>query len=165
MSKFKVGDFVEVVNQESCYWLYKEYIREVLGCTCALNIPGNEDGWSTMWFIEDELKLVEDQEVKASTANIKEYTGGSVSYYSVNITKPTTEGREPYIAECNDIIEALKMNYAEGNAFKAIWRLCAARNGKSKEGYKDSVYDAEKVVFFGSRMLEQAKEDNESSNS
>jgi hypothetical protein len=50
------------------------------------------------------------------------------------------------------------MNYAEGNAFKAIWRSCAARNlGLAKDGYKDGLYDAEKVVFFGKRMVEQAK--------
>lgn len=85
----------------------------------------------------------------------KEYTGGSVSYYSVEVQKPTTEGRAPYIAECNDIIEALGMNYAEGNAFKAIWRRCAARMGKSKDGYKDGLYDAEKMVFFGQRLVEQ----------
>lgn len=89
----------------------------------------------------------------------KEYTGKSVSYYQVEVTTPTTEGRPPYIAECNDIIEALGMNFAEGNAFKAIWRTCAARQGKSKQGYKDGVYDAEKVVFFGERMIVQAKKD------
>jgi hypothetical protein len=83
-----------------------------------------------------------------------EYTGGSVSYYRVHIAKPTTI-KDPYDAECNDIIEALNMNYAEGNAFKAIWRRCAARQGKAKAGYKDGLYDAEKVVFFGGRMVEQ----------
>ena len=88
-----------------------------------------------------------------------EYTGGSVSYYSVPITNPTTPGRQPYIAECNDIIEALNMSYAEGNALKAIWRVCAATNlGLMKAGYKDKLYDSEKVVFFGGRMVERAKE-------
>lgn len=92
-----------------------------------------------------------------SEAKPKEYTGGSVSYYRVYIKHPTNIG-VPYVAECNDIIEALGMNYAEGNAFKAIWRSCAARNlGMSKDGYKDGLYDAEKVVFFGKRMIEQAK--------
>lgn len=100
--------------------------------------------------------------MKTRTSNInkraKEYTGGSVSYYSVHVANPTTKGRAPYIAECNDIIEALGMNYAEGNAFKALWRSCAARNlGLSKEGYKDGQYDAEKVEFFGHRMVVQAK--------
>ena len=88
----------------------------------------------------------------------KEYTGGSVSYYSVRIANPTTPTNEPYIAECNDIIEALGMNYAEGNAFKALWRRSAARTlGKAKQGYTDGLYDAEKVVFFGQRLVEQEK--------
>lgn len=86
-----------------------------------------------------------------------EYTGGSVSYYRVQITNPTS-GSDAYQAECNDIIEALGMNYAEGNAFKAIWRKCAARTlGKAKAGYEDGLYDAEKVVFFGQRMVSQEK--------
>jgi hypothetical protein len=86
-----------------------------------------------------------------------EYTGGSVSYYQVRIGNPTSGG-DAYTAECNDIIEALGMNYAEGNAFKAIWRRCAARTlGKAKAGYKDGLYDAEKVVFFGQRMVAQEK--------
>lgn len=87
----------------------------------------------------------------------KEYTGGSVSYYRVTVAKPTSKDLPPYIAECNDIIEALKMNYAEGNAFKAIWRRAAATNlGLSKQGYKDGKYDAEKVEFFGHRLVEQS---------
>lgn len=87
-----------------------------------------------------------------------EYTGGSVSYYRVAVTKPTNPNLAPYIAECNDIIEALGMNYAEGNAFKAIWRRAAAQNlGLAKQGYKDGLYDAEKVEFFGGRMVVQAK--------
>jgi hypothetical protein len=86
-----------------------------------------------------------------------EYTGGSVSYYTVAIDHPTTPGRATYKAECNDIIEALGMNYAEGNAFKAIWRKCAARQGLGKLGYTDGLYDSEKVVFFGARMVHQEK--------
>jgi hypothetical protein len=86
-----------------------------------------------------------------------EYTGGSVNYYRVAIDNPTMEGVDPYTAECNDIIEALNMNYAEGNAFKALWRRCAARLGKSKKGYTDGLYDAQKVVFFGERLVAQHK--------
>lgn len=83
-----------------------------------------------------------------------EYTGGSVSYYTVEVESPTSGGNA-YAAECNDIIEALDMNYAEGNAFKALWRRAAARMGKAKAGYKDGLYDAEKVVFFGQRLVVQ----------
>lgn len=88
-----------------------------------------------------------------------EYTGGSVDYYKVEVKNPTTDGNEPYMAECNDIIEALGMNYAEGNAFKALWRRAAHRTlGKKKQGASDDgLYDAEKVQFFGARLVEQSK--------
>lgn len=87
-----------------------------------------------------------------------EYTGSSVSYYKVSITNPVNPDAVPYEAECNDIIEALGMNFAEGNAFKAIWRSCAARKcGNRKKGYDNGLYDAEKVVFFGQRMVALAK--------
>lgn len=88
-----------------------------------------------------------------------EYSGGSSDYYQVEITKTTTEGRPKYIAECNDIIEALGMNFAEGNAFKALWRRAAQRTlGKRKAGAKDDgLYDAQKVEFFGARLVAQSK--------
>jgi len=85
----------------------------------------------------------------------QEHTGGSVNYYKVEVKSPTTFD-QPYRAECNDIIEALDMNYAEGNAFKAIWRRCAERQGKKKKG-NNTFYDAEKIVFFAQRILEQEK--------
>ena len=109
-----------------------------------------------------ELKFVADKlEIRDHTGRVhlsssdSEYTGGSVSYYKVHIGAPLA-GSDAYTAECNDIIEALGMTYAEGNAFKAIWRLCAARTlGVKKRGYTDGLYDAEKVAFFGARMVAQ----------
>lgn len=87
------------------------------------------------------------------------YTGGSSDYYKVTITFPTNTYGMPYTAECNDIIEALGMNFAEGNAFKAIWRRAAQRTlGLRKAGAKDDgLYDAEKVEFFGKRLVVQSK--------
>lgn len=81
-----------------------------------------------------------------------EYTGGKTSYYEVYIAMPTREGREPYTAECNDIIEALSMTFAEGEAFKAIWRRAASRQRPTKKGYDSGAYDAAKVAFYGRRM-------------
>ena len=88
-----------------------------------------------------------------------EYNGGSSDYYQVSIKSTTTAGRPEYIAECNDIIEALGMNFAEGNAFKALWRRAAQRTlGKRKAGAKDDgLYDAQKVEFFGARLVAQSK--------
>lgn len=82
-----------------------------------------------------------------------EKTGGSVNYYRVTIEEPTSEDINPYTAECNDLIEALRMTYAEANVFKAIWRKCSERElGKAKEG-NNQIYDAEKCVFFSDRIL------------
>lgn len=88
-----------------------------------------------------------------------EYSGGSSDYYKVDIRNTTTPYSLPYTAECNDIIEALGMNFAEGNAFKALWRRAAQRTlGKRKAGAKDDgLYDAQKVEFFGARLVEQSK--------
>lgn len=87
-----------------------------------------------------------------------EYTGGSVGYYRVKISSPTAPDLPSYTAECNDIIEALGMDFAEGNVFKAVWRRCAARNKHlTKKGYTDGVYDAEKIVFFGERLVQLSK--------
>lgn len=86
---------------------------------------------------------------------LPEHTGKSVNYYKVQIDHPTTKGNPAYIAECNDIIEALGMNYAQGNAFKALWRQAAAlKLGLLKQG-NNALYDAEKVEFFGARLVEQ----------
>lgn len=82
-----------------------------------------------------------------------EKTGGNVNYYLVDIVDP--KRLEPYRAECEDIIEALGMTFAEGCLFKAIWRSCAARTlSLHKEGQdKAGIYDAEKAVYYAARVL------------
>ena len=46
---------------------------------------------------DDELYVPEED---AWVSEIEaEYTGGSVDYYKVPITNPTTEGNRPYLAE------------------------------------------------------------------
>ena len=83
-------------------------------------------------------------------------TGGSSDYYKVWIQDPTTPENEPYMAECNDIIEALDMTYAEGNVFKAVWRRAALRNGMGKPG-STLLYDSEKAEFFSKRLVRDAR--------
>ena len=83
-------------------------------------------------------------------------TGGSVGYYKVRVDRPTSGGA-PYVAECNDIIEALNMEYDVANAFKAAWRVAALRQGRGKPDQDSAVYDGEKIVFFGQRIIERAK--------
>lgn len=84
-------------------------------------------------------------------AEVKQNNGSNGSYYEVDCVSHK-DGRE-YLAECQDIIDALQMTFNEGNTFKSLWRLAAARLGKVKgEGGKE-LYDAQKVEFYGKRVL------------
>ena len=83
-----------------------------------------------------------------------ENSGAHGSYYSVVVEKPLNPDQVKYIAECNDIIEALDMNFAEGNGFKALWRKAAARQGNGKKD-NSALYDAEKVLWSGKRLVAQ----------
>lgn len=79
----------------------------------------------------------------------KELSGGSVQYYKLTIERPINLP-DPYDCECDDIIAALGMTFAEGNQFKALWRTAAARTlGKYKEGMdEDGIYDADKGAYY-----------------
>lgn len=82
----------------------------------------------------------------------RQYQGSEVDYYKVSVPDPANLPNA-YRAECIDIIEALGMTFAEGNAFKAIWRKAAARQNLAKKGYTDGLYDSEKAQYFGGRMV------------
>ncbi len=103
------------------------------------------------WWAKHHVALSNGEKVKITET--EEKSGSDVSYYVVKVGSP--KRLDPYSAECEDIIEALGMTFAEGCAFKAIWRSCAARTlGKRKTGQDEyGVYDAEKVVYYGNRMV------------
>ena len=82
-------------------------------------------------------------------------SGGFNNYYLVEVKHPQRENQEPYMAECEDIIQALGMTFDEGCAFKALWRNAAARMGNGKPG-NESVYDMEKLVHYGTRLLKKS---------
>lgn len=87
---------------------------------------------------------------------VKPDSGAHASYYEVQILQP--KGGVPYKAECQDIIEALGMDFNEGNAFKALWRRAAARLGKVKRGNENPLYDAQKIAFYGNRILKKEEQ-------
>lgn len=88
-----------------------------------------------------------------------EHTGGSSSYYDIEVNALLLDGykRTKVVKvriSCNDVIQALKMNFAQGNIFKAVWRICASKLGRKKRG-NNTTYDAEKIVFFGNDLIKQ----------
>jgi len=125
--------------------------------TCAHNDSNNGGCCNPKGCLEC-LYIDENKEYKLWQAHAvkivpKKDSGAHASYYAVEIKHPKSGGA-PYTAECQDIIEALGMDFNEGNAFKALWRRCAARNlGKVKAGNENPLYDAQKIAFYGTRIL------------
>ena len=115
-----------------------------------------EETYGKTWGLAKEFPV--DRRVSFQEAvdkhQAKALTGGSSDYYKIQVDHPTTEGNKPYLAECNDIIEALGLSFAEGNILKAIWRSAAKRQGNGKQGTTER-YDLEKIVFFAKRLLTQ----------
>jgi len=85
-----------------------------------------------------------------------ELTGGFTNYYLVEVSHPQRKNQAPYQAECEDIIQALGMDFNEGCILKALWRSASARMGNSKPDHK-MLYDAEKIVHYAERNLNRVK--------
>lgn len=81
-------------------------------------------------------------------------TGGRVNYYLAPVKHPQREDQPAYVAECEDIIQALNMDFNEACEFKAIWRTAAARQGNGKPGNK-ALYDAQKRLHYAGRSVRQ----------
>jgi hypothetical protein len=103
--------------------------------------------------ITGDMPVIPKEEENLIPVNINKLTGGSVSYYKLHISSPIHF--EEYDCECGDIVEALNMTFNEGEAFKAIWRKAAARLGGGKKDSK-ALYDAEKIEYYGNRILKNA---------
>jgi len=103
--------------------------------------------------VAEDQRSGEDRRIDAK--QMSNSSGSHVSYYSVDIEAPS-KGGAPYRAEAIDCIAALDMTFAEGEAFKAVWRCAADRIGAHKEG-NDTRRDAEKVAYYGEQMTAREK--------
>lgn len=86
----------------------------------------------------------------------EESTGLRVNYYLVKVDHPQREDQVAYQAECEDIIDALELNFDEANIFKEIWRIARQRQGTGKAG-NTPLRAAEKMVHYSGRILTKAK--------
>ena len=85
----------------------------------------------------------------------EEGSGGKCNYYLAYISKPWSKTQVPYVAECGDIMETLRMDINETNIFKELWRTCSARVfGLMKIGHSE-VRGAEKILFAAQKNYER----------
>jgi len=139
MSKFKVGDVVEVVGNE--HHPSHSHPIGLVGTITDVNERGN------FWVHTDlkgqfvnprDLKLVEDK--PRQTQDKIASDGGPSDYYDFPSNCVTL----------NDLIEYKEMSFAHGNIFKAAYRL----------GHKEGItleYDLNKIIYYANRMLDQLK--------
>ena len=105
-------------------------------------------------------RMLDGVHIAAAKADATTSGGGKLSgkhYYRVDVPHPISPELQPYAAECADIIEALGMTFNEGEAFKALWRLAAARQGRAKQEGK-AQYDADKAAHYAARVAVQEKQ-------
>lgn len=95
-------------------------------------------------------------ELAKKVAQPPKLTGGLTSYYLVEVTHPQRENQAPYVAECEDVGEALQLTPDEMNIFKEIWRSARQRQGTGKPGHS-LLYGAEKIVHYANRILRRIK--------
>lgn len=87
-----------------------------------------------------------------SSQKQKEITGGNVNYYLIDVAKTAN----PYVAEVEDIIETLNMNFAEGTVLKSLVRLCKLKQNFGKPGSSE-LYEAQKINYYGERIFVQSQ--------
>lgn len=90
--------------------------------------------------------------------------GGLNNYYLASVPFPQREEQPAYVAECEDIIDALDLTPNEANIFKEIWRSANARKGNGKPGHR-ALYGAEKILHYAGRNLRRVKRDAEAEES
>lgn len=74
-------------------------------------------------------------------------------YYHAPVLHPSNPGQdEPYVANCEDVIQALGLTFDEGCEFKSIWRRGRGRQGFVK-AESTPLRDAQKAVHYAGRVL------------
>lgn len=81
-------------------------------------------------------------------------SGGDVNYYLFEV--PAKRHGVACVVEAEDVIEALDMEFAEANVFKALVRGIKLRHHLSKPG-STALYEAQKMVYYSDRALVKAK--------
>lgn len=161
MRKFEVGDRVRLKEE---YLPYPAgHVLEVIKLDHAGDpITPRPDGGDDPWYHEDlhEIaELITDSgpiNHPAHYAGSNGLTGGLSNYYLSRVEFPQREDQPAYTAECEDLIESLRLNPDEANIFKEIWRSANARLGNGKPDHK-ALYGAEKINHYAGRNLRRVK--------
>lgn len=83
-----------------------------------------------------------------------ENSASHCEYYHCPVDHPSNPGQEaPYVANCEDIIQALGLTFDEGCEFKSLWRRGRGRQGFVK-AESTALRDAAKAVHYSKRVYD-----------
>lgn len=117
----------------------------------VISATPSEDG-SNVELTVDEIGV---NEASGAVVGKVKSDGGSSSYYQLNIVNRKTG--ETFSCEMGDVIASVYDNdFDMGNVAKAMRRIAQDRKGLGKEG-NDSLYDANKCVYFSEMLVQSAK--------
>lgn len=159
MGKFKVGD--RVVSMDPTYQHQTGWpcgtVRIVYGELNQRLYSVVFDGLGGEGYTHYERELspfIPSDSQRPDNVNSHSHNGGlECGYYKVEV--PAANG-EMVVVECKDIVHALKLDFAEGNVFKELFRTGNARNGNGKDGNTDErAY--EKIYFFACDLFARTK--------
>ena len=151
MRKFEVGDRVRFREGFLKYpegWETRVVRLDVDGDPVILMPCGAEDIFyhSTL---HDWADIISGSESISASGSLN-------NYYLSRVEFPQRKDQAPYTAECEDLIESLRLNPDEANIFKEIWRSANARLGNGKPDHK-ALYGAEKINHYAGRNLRRVK--------
>jgi hypothetical protein len=92
-----------------------------------------------LWRLVETRQYIDPFHIQHATPSPKS-NGGSTDYYDI------PAGAK----DLQDLIEHRGMNFAEGNVFKAVYRL-------GKKTGTDRAYDWNKIIWFAHRELQRCK--------
>jgi hypothetical protein len=115
-----------------------DVMKDLDFCNKCLNKPASND-----------LQFNPSSDTKTASEQ-QQSSGGDNEYWIAHVSHH--KRLEPYMAECEDLIELFQMTFQEGEAFKALWRKGQMRIGKGKPG-DTLIRNSEKVYHFGGRMV------------
>lgn len=162
MNKFKIGDVVEILNNN--HWYSEDFTGQITEITgvfgdCAedscydVRVDYKNGLRSHLTFNEKNLKLIQSADVEESQAEIHEQSsktksdGSSSDYYKLNINGNPVE--------VEDVIYAMVGgDFILGNILKACRRMYLDSKGEGKEGV-DMQYDANKIIYFANSYVKR----------
>lgn len=165
MRKFEVGDVVRMTTAHHGYPV--GYVAEVVklddqGDPVTIHPSGHDDAWLHETLADNSVLIATKEGPVGASGGVGDggarlAASGSLNrYYLSRVEFPQREDQPAYTAECEDLIESLRLNPDEANIFKEIWRSANARLGNGKPDHK-ALYGAEKINHYAGRNLRRVK--------